>query len=187
MRPFYTSPARAESSRNFPQQKLRSVNMTMPKGCRIYRVGGREYAVSIRGGKLDTLGDVPLSISIRGSLWNPVLLHSTWSHESVVLARLPGHRKDEAGCYIHNATSCMRVDCHGAFKRMDPDASKANFNLPATREDIRALIPQDDAVNDALPHERQSANMTTAAKPARAGRLRRRPSQPLAEYSLLEA
>jgi len=133
--------------------ELRIINMTTPTGSRIYRVGGREYAVSIRGGKLDTLGDVPLSISIRAHFGTRSCctvrgLTNRWFwHDYPDIEKMR-----QVAISITPRHVCALIAMTHS-RGWNPDASKSNFNLPATREDIRALIPQDDAANAALPHD----------------------------------
>jgi hypothetical protein len=132
---------------------LRIINMAMPKGSRIYRVGKKEYAVSVRGGRPDALGDVPLRISIRAHF-------GTRSCCTVrgLTNRCFWHDYPEIEEMRRNAVSitprhvcALIVMAHS--KGWNPETSKSSFDLPATREDIRALIAEQATANETVTHQ----------------------------------
>ncbi|MCL4855051.1 MAG: hypothetical protein KJZ78_27125 [Bryobacteraceae bacterium] len=123
---------------------LRTIVMAMPRESRTYQIEGREYAVSISAGKLDEQGNVPLQISIRAHFGTRsfctvrgVTNRSFW-HDYPDIEKM---RKTAISITPRHVCALIaRAHSQG----WNPDTSKANCELPATREDIRGLIEQDD-------------------------------------------
>jgi hypothetical protein len=114
--------------------------MAMPKSTgRIYRIEGREYAVSISAGKIDKAGDVPVRISMRAnfgkrsfSLVRGVTNRSFWDDYPYI------EEMRKVSISLTPRIVCRLIALAHA-RGLSPETSKSSFQFVATRETIRAI------------------------------------------------
>ena len=122
--------------------------MAMPKARgRIYQVAGREYAVAISAGELDEENNVRLRISIQAHFGNRtfclvrgVTNRSFWHDYPNIEAMT------KVSISLTPSVACgLIVLAHSTG--WDPEASKSNFELIATRATIRATGEQRSTID----------------------------------------